>query len=98
MFCAVEPKSGRHFTPRRRDRSAFQFAQAVAEIEIGILARQCLGTRRIPDLKTSRREVREWNRRVNRARIRIEWRFNSIAGKHAASSDLSGGHGTSCRR
>jgi DNA-directed RNA polymerase specialized sigma24 family protein len=29
-----------------------------AEIEISLFARQCLGTRRIPDLKTLRRETR----------------------------------------
>ena len=32
-----------------------------AEIEIGIFSRQCLGTRRIPDLKTLRRESRAWH-------------------------------------
>jgi hypothetical protein len=46
-----------------------------AEIEIGLFARQCLGKRRISDLKILRREVRAWNRRVNRDRIRINWRF-----------------------
>src|SRR6266436_6948281 len=38
-----------------------------AEIEIGILSRQCLGTRRIPDLDKLRREVQAWNRRMSRA-------------------------------
>ena len=129
VFCAVEPKAGRHFTYPTPDRSGFEFAQVAfhlaiaypeaqtihlvmdnlnihrrksltdfygaevggeiwdrftvhytpthgswlnqAEIEIGILSRQCLGTRRIPDLKTLRREVRAWNRRMNRDRIRI---------------------------
>jgi len=33
-----------------------------AEIEIGIFSRQCLGRRRIPDLKTLTRETRAWNR------------------------------------
>jgi transposase len=47
-----------------------------AEIEIGILSRQCLGTRRIPDLKILRREVRAWNRRINRARTKINWKFD----------------------
>src|ERR1700736_5756040 len=47
-----------------------------AEIEIGIFARQCLGKRRIPDLKTFRREARAWNRRTNRARTRINWKFS----------------------
>ena len=47
-----------------------------AEIEIGIFARQCLGSRRIPDLQTLRREARAWNRRMNRDRIRINWKFD----------------------
>ena len=47
-----------------------------AEIEIGLFSRQCLGFRRIPDLKTLRRESRAWNRRVNRARTRINWKFD----------------------
>src|SRR5271165_3974098 len=115
IFCAVEPKAGRHFTFPTPDRSAVQFAQVVfklamaypkadtihlvmdnlnihtrksvtdllgeevggevwnrftvhhtpihgswlnqAEIEIGLLSRQCLGSRRTPDLKTLGREV-----------------------------------------
>jgi hypothetical protein len=139
VFCAVEPKAGRHFTFPTPDRSAFQFAQAVfhlaiqypeaetidlvmdnlnihrrksltdlygaevggeirdrftvhytpthgswlnqAEIEIGIFSRQCLGTRRIPDLQTLRREARSWNRRMNRARIRINWKFDRKAAR-----------------
>jgi hypothetical protein len=133
VFCAVEPKAGRHFTYPTPDRSAFEFAQVAcdlalqyphaetihlvmdnlnihsrksltdvfgmemgtdiwdrfkvhftpthgswlnqAEIEIGIFSRQCLGKRRIPDLKAFRREVRAWNRRVNRARTKINWKF-----------------------
>ena len=47
-----------------------------AEIEIGLFTRQCLGRRRIPDLKTLRRESRAWNRRVNRARTQINGRFD----------------------
>jgi hypothetical protein len=41
-----------------------------AEIEIGMFSRQCLGVRRISDLKTLRREARSWNRRTNRARTK----------------------------
>jgi len=134
VFCAVEPKAGRHFTFATPDRSAFEFAKVAAEIalqymaaetihlvmdnlnihrrksltdlfgaefgseiwdrftvhytpthgswlnqaeiEIGLFTRQCLGHRRIPDLKTLRRESRAWNRRVNRARTQIKWRFD----------------------
>jgi hypothetical protein len=139
VFCAVEPKAGRHFTYPTPDRSAVEFGQVVldlakrypeadtihlvmdnlnihrrksladllgkeiggevwnrftvhytpthgswlnqAEIEIGILSRQCLGSRRIPDLKTLRREVLAWNRRMNRARTKINWRFNRKAAR-----------------
>ena len=139
VFCAVEPKAGRHFTFPTPDRSAFQFAQVIfhlamqypeaetihlvmdnlnihrrksltdlygaevggeiwdrftvhytpthgswlnqAEIEIGIFSRQCLGTRRIPDLQTLRREARSWKRRMNRARIRINWKFDRKAAR-----------------
>ena len=137
VFCAVEPKAGRHFTFATPDRSGFEFAQAIvelacqypnaktihlvmdnlsshtrksltdlygeefgseiwdrftvhytpthgswlnqAEIEIGLFARQCLGKRRIPDLKTLRRESRAWNRRVNRDQVKINWRFDRKA-------------------
>jgi hypothetical protein len=133
VFCAVEPKAGRHFTFPTPDRSGFQFAQVLfrlalrypkaetihlvmdnlsshhqksltdlygkemasevwnrftvhytpkhgswlnqAEIEIGMFARQCLGKRRIPDLKTLRREARAWNRQMNRDRVKINWKF-----------------------
>jgi hypothetical protein len=137
VFCAVEPKAGRHFTFVTPDRSAFEFARVAfelalqypeaetihlvmdnlnihkrksltdvygtklgaeiwnrftvhytpthgswlnqAEIEIGIFSRQCLGSRRIPDMKTLARETRAWNRRMNRARTKIEWRFDRKA-------------------
>ena len=47
-----------------------------AEIEIGIFTRQCLGKRRIPDLKILRREANAWNRRMNRNRVKIAWKFD----------------------
>jgi hypothetical protein len=139
VFCAVEPKAGRHFTFPTPDRSGFQFAQVLfhlalqypkaetihlvmdnlsshrqksltdlfgkemasevwncftvhhtpkhgswlnqAEIEIGMFARQCLGKRRIPDLKTLKREARAWNRQTNRNRTKINWRFDRKAAR-----------------
>src|SRR5258708_3807406 len=139
VFCAVEPKAGRHFTFPTPDRSAFEFAQVVfelalqypqaktihlvmdnlnihslksltdlygaefgdeiwdrftvhhtpihgswlnqAEIEIGMFSRQCLGRRRIPDLATLRRESRAWNRRMNRAGTKINWKFDRKAAR-----------------
>jgi hypothetical protein len=139
IFCAVEPKAGRHFTFATPDRSAFEFAKVAfeialqyrgvrtihlvvdnlnihrrksltdllgnqfgkevwdcftvhytpthgswlnqAEIEIGLLSRQCLGRRRIPDLATLQHETRAWNRRMNRSRVRINWRFDRTAAR-----------------
>jgi transposase len=47
-----------------------------AELEISMLSRQCLGSRRIGDIESLMREVRAWNRQVNRKRVRINWKFN----------------------
>ena len=52
-----------------------------AEIEIGLFSRQCLGKRRIEDLATLRREAAAWNRRVNRERVKIDWRFDRQAAR-----------------
>lgn len=46
----------------------------MAEIEVSILARQCLN-RRIPTCKELRREVSAWQRRRNRQKAQIHWRF-----------------------
>lgn len=133
VFCAVEPKAGRHFTFATPVRSAFEFAKVIfqlalryasaktihlvvdnlnihskksvtdalgaevgaevwsrftvhytpchgswlnqAEIEIGLFARQCLGKRRIPSLKQLQLESSAWNRRMNRDKVTINWRF-----------------------
>lgn len=47
-----------------------------AEIELSLYSRQCLGSRRIPDLETLRRETRAWNRQANRDRVKIDWKFD----------------------
>jgi hypothetical protein len=139
VFCAVEPKAGRHFTFPTPDRSGFEFARVAvelalaypeaktihlvmdnlnihrrkaladvfgaemaaqvwdrftvhytpthgswlnqAEIEIGLFSRQCLGKRRIPRLKILKAEARAWNRRMNRARVKINWKFDRRAAR-----------------
>jgi hypothetical protein len=133
VFCAVEPKAGKHFTFPTPDRSAPQLARVLnriiasypfartihvvmdnlnihcrktltdhfgeqcgsylwarltvhytpkhgswlnqAEIEISLFARQCLGKRRIPSLSLLQREACAWNRKVNRDKVQIDWRF-----------------------
>ena len=48
----------------------------MAEIEIGVMARQCLD-RRIPDQRALRREVGAWQAQRNRDGIRVDWRFTT---------------------
>lgn len=145
VFCAVEPKAGRHFTFPTPDRSASQLAPVLerivctypfartihlvmdnlnihcqktltnhfgeewgtylwkrltvhytpkhgswlnqAEIEIGLFARQCLGRRRISSLAELKGEAAAWNRKVNRERLVINWRFTRKAARERFSYD-----------
>ena len=57
-----------HFTPKHAS------WLNMVEIEIGVLAGQCLD-RRIPDKATMIAEVAAWERRRNREQARIEWLF-----------------------
>ena len=57
-----------HFTPKHAS------WLNMAEIEIGVMKKQCLA-RRISDIKQLRREVSAWERERNEARARIRWMF-----------------------
>ena len=46
----------------------------MAEIELGVLARQCLD-RRIPGREVLEQETRAWQEQRNREAIRVDWRF-----------------------
>ncbi len=48
----------------------------VAEMELSVLARQCLD-RRIPDMEALRREVAAWVRSRNAALARVDWQFTT---------------------
>ena len=47
----------------------------VAEIEASLVARECLGNRRIGDLTTLRREVTAWRNRARQQGRTIDWKF-----------------------
>ena len=70
MGCEVWDRFTIHLTPKHGS------WLNQAEIEIGLFSRQCLGKRRIPDLPSLRRESRAWNRRMNRDKIKINWKFD----------------------
>ena len=78
LYEAFEPAEARriaerlevHYTPKHGS------WLDMAEIEIGVMARQCLD-RRIPDQSTLRREVGAWQQQRNRDAIRVDWRFTT---------------------
>ena len=59
-----------------------------AEIEIGLLTRQCLGKRRLADLPRLRDEVLAWNQEANRKQLQIEWKFNRVKAREKFRYDL----------
>ena len=46
----------------------------MAEIELGVLSRQCLN-RRVPDKATLEREVKAWQNDRNEKVVKVNWRF-----------------------
>lgn len=48
----------------------------MAEIEIGVLSRQCLD-RRIPDQDTLRAEINAWQKQRNQDAVCVNWRFTT---------------------
>jgi len=78
LYKAFEPSEAKrildklemHYTPKHGS------WLNMAEIELSVLARQCLD-QRIPDKKTLQRESAAWERRRNRLCRRIDWRFTT---------------------
>ncbi len=56
----------------------------MAEIEIGIMDRQCTG-RRLPSEQILRSEVTAWTERRNQARSTIDWKFTRQDADHKLS-------------
>jgi hypothetical protein len=78
LYEAFEPDEARrlaarfewHYTPKHGS------WLNVAEIELSVVARQCLD-RRIPDLATLRREIAAWETRRNAAVVTVQWHFTA---------------------
>jgi len=78
LYEAFEPSEARrlveklewHYTPKHGS------WLNVAEMELSVLARQCLD-RRIPDLEALRREVAAWEQKRNAAVVRVDWQFTT---------------------
>lgn len=78
LYEAFEPEEARriaerleiHYTPKHGS------WLDMAEIEIGVLSRQCLN-RRIPDQKTLRTEINTWQEQRNQKAVCVDWRFTT---------------------
>ena len=78
LYDAFEPAEARriaerlelHFTPKHGS------WLDMAEIEIGVMSRQCVN-RRIPDQKTLRREINAWQKQRNQKAVCVDWRFTT---------------------
>ena len=78
LYEAFEPSEARriaerlkiHYTPKHGS------WLNMAEIELGVLARQCLD-RRIPSREVLMQETGAWQNQRNRDAIRVDWRFTT---------------------
>jgi DDE superfamily endonuclease len=78
LYAAFKPEEARriaerleiHYTPKHGS------WLDMAEIEIGVMARQCLD-RRIPDQNKLKREIKAWQDERNKKGIRVNWRFTT---------------------
>lgn len=78
LYATFEPEEARriseqleiHYTPKHGS------WLDMAEIEIGVLSRQCLN-RRIPDQETLRSEIKSWEELRNQEAICVNWRFTT---------------------
>jgi DDE superfamily endonuclease len=76
LYQAFEPQEARrpaarferHHTPKHGS------WLNMAEMELSVVARQCLD-RRIPDLETLRRQVAAWEQTRNAAVVKVDWQF-----------------------
>ena len=83
LYAAFEPAEARRIAERLEIHYPPKHGSwlNMAEIEIGVLARQCLARqcldRRIPDQGVLRREAAAWQQQRNRDTIRADWRFTA---------------------
>jgi len=78
LYAAFKPEEARriaerieiHYTPKHGS------WLDMAEIEIGVMVRQCLN-RRISDQDALKREIKAWQDQRNQRGVRVDWRFTT---------------------
>ncbi len=68
--CRLAKRFEWHYTPKHGS------WLNVAEMELSVLARQCLA-RRIPDAATLAREIAHWQQKRNAAKVIVRWQFTT---------------------
>ena len=89
LYKAFEPKEAKrildklefHYTPKHGS------WLNMAEIELSVLARQCLD-RRIPDQETLKQEVAAWEKQRNQEGKSVDWRFTTADARIKQSATL----------
>jgi hypothetical protein len=78
LYDAFEPQEARRLAERFEIHHTPKHASwlNMAEIEIGVMSRQCLN-RRIATFDEMSREVRAWNSQRNAACLTVDWRFTT---------------------
>ena len=78
LYDAFEPAEARRIAERLEIHHTPKHGSwlNMAEIELGVLARQCLD-RRIPDQETLHGETQAWYSQRNQDAIRVDWRFTT---------------------
>ena len=78
FYEAFEPSEARRLTARFEWHYTPKHGSwlNVAEMELSVLARQCLAPR-IPDCPTLTREIALWERQRNTAEVTVNWQFTT---------------------
>ena len=78
LYAAFEPAEARRLTERFEWHYTPKHGSwlNVAEMELSVLARQCLD-RRIPDADTLTKEVDAWQKKRNAEMVKVDWQFTT---------------------
>ena len=76
LYKAFEPAEAQRIARRLEIHYTPEPAEGTAEIELGVLASQCLD-RRIPALEVLTQETGTWHRQRNRDGVSVDWRFST---------------------
>ncbi len=77
LYEALPPAQARQYVRRIEFRHTPKHGSwlNIAENELSSMTRQCIGGRRIGDLKTLREQIRAWSNDVNKTQRGVDWQM-----------------------